>query len=192
MGYESKLFAINPDGTQEWVIDFGEGNTVGSSAISSTGNIYVSARKLRGISANGEILWSSSADVWAPPEKPSPALVLDGTIYAVGSRMWWGVAYYFLYAFDSGGDLQWDVMVSDWHFKRTSAPIVNANGIIYIATNTGLRAFNPNGELKWNASDAYDTIEARSLALAQDGTLYVPGRVSGTVTPGLYAVGPSP
>ena len=78
----SKLYAINPNGTQKWAFTTG-GWVYSSPAIGADGTIYVGSddHKLYAVNPNGTQKWAFNTGIAVDS---SPAIGADGTIY-VGS-----------------------------------------------------------------------------------------------------------
>ncbi len=75
--------------------------------------------------------------------------------------------------------------------QDNASPVVGPDGSVYMPTEQGLYAINPNGTLKWTKwADPYDyTLTRQAAAVASDGTVYV---WRSTITGGgrLYALNP--
>jgi outer membrane protein assembly factor BamB len=137
-----------------------------SPAIDKNGTIYLGFQSsspydtFYAIYSNGTKKWSYDCDM----VQSSPAIAEDGTVY-VGSNDGR------LYAFNPNGTRKWRVGVGDgWVF---SSPVIDENGIIYVASVVGknIRAFYPNGTVKWNFKTndwIYD-----SPALDENGIVYI-------------------
>ena len=82
--WDTKLYAINPNGTLKWSYTTGE-RIDSSPAIGADGTIYVGSwdQNLYAINPNGTLKWSYDTGI-AVLKKSSPAIGADGTIY-VGS-----------------------------------------------------------------------------------------------------------
>lgn len=145
----------------------------------SDGTIYAGSNGyLYALDPTGIIKWryytGSSSQV------TSPTIGKDGTIYVAGSS--------YLHALNTDGTLKWKLYI---YSSNMVSPAVGADGTIYIPCydNSGfldsaLYAVNPNGTLKWNTSLVDASFIYGNLAIASDGTIYVPGHSF------LYAVNP--
>gem|GEM_PF-2724762 len=98
----------------------------------------------------------------------SPAVTSDGYIYVISDCGW-------LYALDSYGNLMW----KKWGISSDGSAAVDSKGIVYVVADIGVRAFNPDGSLKWKwdfppagSNGAYYATPS-SPAIGSDGTVYV-------------------
>jgi outer membrane protein assembly factor BamB len=120
--------------------------------------------RVYGISRGDSVLWT---DTFGSPLKYwSPSVGADGRTVYLPLRTE-------LAAVDGlTGDVLWTQQ--GWGFP--SAPIVDADGTIYVLYNY-LFAFNPDGSLRWSADSLgndHGIYAAPSPALAAGGVLYVP------------------
>ena len=79
----------------------------------------------------------------------------DGTFYAINSN--------------DGSELYTNVNVSRDYFE---APIIDANGIIYVNSYHAVTAFYPNLTIKWDWINPNLSSGFSSLSMASDGTIY--------------------
>jgi len=171
----SNLYAVNPDGTQQWVFAAGEGGGYMESApaIGSDGTIYVGSRddNLYAIHPDGTLKWKFPTGNLIIS---SPTIGTDGTIY-VGS--WDGK----LYAVNPDGTQQWTFAAGG---RVYGSPAIGADGAIYVGSdNDQFYAVNPDGTQKW-AFTAGAHVYA-SPAIGTDGTIYI-----GDYTDHFYAINP--
>jgi len=158
--FDSKLYAINPDGTEKW--NFTTGSIVRSSpAIGSDGTIYVGSDdfKLYAINPDGTEKWNftTGSKVYS-----SPAIGSDGTIYV-------GSFDNKLYAINPDGTEKWSYATGKGIF---SSPAIGFDGTIYVGSHDGnLYAINPNGTRKWSYTTRYSVFS--SPAIDSDGNIYV-------------------
>jgi outer membrane protein assembly factor BamB len=122
------------------------------------------------------------------PDFPSsPVIGRDGTIYITtdGSLSTPSV----FYAFNPDGSEKWKFQTSTSATEYfLSAPLIGADGTIYSATRSiaydpttsRVRAFNPDGTVKW---EFFATGLSSGIVMAPDGTLYV-----GSYEKKLYAI----
>ena len=95
------------------------------------------------------------------------AIASDGTIYFTTVQG-------FLYALTPQGQLKWVVGGRNTREDACLGPKIGNNGTIYVpnsvcgTNHTGMKAFNPNGSLKWESEDAF----LETMAIGTDGTLY--------------------
>ena len=108
VGSSSKLFAINPDGTNKWTFDMGGSIAQSSSAVSSEGIIYTGTEigggtggDIVAVNPDGTERWRKSiANAWVDS---SPSIGEDGTVYiGSSSEDSGGYSYGYLYAFGPG------------------------------------------------------------------------------------------
>jgi outer membrane protein assembly factor BamB len=120
-GTDSKVYAINPDGTSRWTAAV-DGVIGAFPALADNGAFY--------------------------------CITNAGTLFALNAS--------------SGAEL-WKKTAEG--ANTGSAVAIGKDGVIYAGTNTGLYAFNPNGEVKWSNTSLNVTERG---AMAMDGnTLYV-------------------
>ena len=126
---DAKLYALNPDGTQNWATDVGlytDTNEPSSPAIAADGTIYVGSGdyNLYAINPNGSIKWSfaTPGDV-----ESSPAVGADGTIY-VGSEATQAYPHSigYLFAINPDGSLKW--YYADPNYWVVSSPAIGTDG----------------------------------------------------------------
>jgi hypothetical protein len=187
----SCLYALNPDHSLQWKYYTDRGYSItGSPAVDSArNNIYFVVRStcsrtedIISVSTGGDFRWKYTINgglVFNPPHgAPTPAIGGDGTVY-VNSKG--------TFAFDPNGGLKWHNDDGEIH----SAPAINGNGTIYSVYNStndatwGVRAFDPDGKVKWTYPASYAWICA-SLAIAVDSSVYV-----GSDDGKLYAINPN-
>jgi outer membrane protein assembly factor BamB len=169
---DSKLYAVNPDGSQKW--SFKTGNGVPSSpAVGAGGTIYVGSGDgyLYAVNPNGSQKWKFNT---GKEVLSSPAVGADGTIY-VGSYD------DNLYAVNPDGSQKWKFTTGD---TLESSPAVDAHGTVYVGSDDGnLYAINPDGSQKWKFTTGQAV--ASSPAVGADGTIYF-----GSFDGNLYALNP--
>jgi len=181
----SRLYAINPDGTEKWhwspplyfyhgLVDYIDSTP----AVASDGTIYVGCwnRRLYALYPNGTQKWEFYDSKWKKSRGfvlTSPAIAPDGTIY-IGNNN--GK----LYAINPDGSLKWCYQTG---YSIQSSPAVSSDGTIYVGSfDRKLYAINPDGSLKWKSTTG--TIKS-SPAIGSDGTIYV-----GSYDRKLYAINP--
>ena len=78
----------------------------------------------------------------------------------------------------SDGSIAWD---KDFSFTATiSTPIVGADGIVYVSTANAVKAYTPDGQFIWEASQCelksnHAARESNNLVISSDGSLLVSG-----------------
>ena len=158
---DGNFYAINPDGTQKWVLNFAGGEIYDTApSIGSDGTIYVTSQNgnLYAVDPAGTTDWTFAAESGM---RSSAALASDGTIY-INDR---GGKFY---AVNPNGTQKWDFAHAG---GGDSSPVVASDGTIYFGSDdTNLYALNPDGTMKWNytAGDAVDS----SPVIGADGTIY--------------------
>ena len=138
----SKLFAIRPNGTQEWEFEITSAGQVSDPVIGMDGTIYFgtafSDQRFYAVYPNGTKKWEYyvGANVVG-----SPAIARNGTIY-------FGAMNAKLYALNPNGTKKWEYYAK-WGGIRSS-PAIGADGTIYFGTDaSNLHAVNPNATVQW-------------------------------------------
>ena len=194
--HDNKLYAINPDGTEKWSYQVGDGpvysqsgtdeysgtkGILSSPAIGDNGLIYFTSLsdKIICLYLDGTKKWEydidTSIDIWS-----SPLVDEDGTIYVGSHDDFHGKIYAvdedgnLLYRFEGNGDI-------------CSSPAMDDNGVIYFGSGSGhVYAFYAStGTLKWkygfdDIGDKAAFIDS-SPAIGPDGTIYVGSTLEGKV-----------
>jgi outer membrane protein assembly factor BamB len=167
-GWDNKLHAFNPDGSNKWDSGTIIGFWVDSSpAIGADGTVYVGSddHKLYAFNPDGSLKWDSGT-IFGDLVFSSPAIDADGTVY-VGSDD------NKLRAFNPDGSLKWDsgttIGGGMW-----SSPAIGTDGTVYVGSfDDKLYAFNPDGSLKWDSGATIGNDIYSSPAIGADGTVYV-------------------
>lgn len=96
---DSKLYAINPNGTKKWFFKRpGDTPSVSSPAVDIDGTIYFGrGETIYAINPNGTLKWTFKTGGMA---ESSTTISFDGTIYVVGGK--------YLYALDKNGNKKWE------------------------------------------------------------------------------------
>jgi len=205
------LYAVNADGTIEWVFETDYLNH-SSPAIGNDGTIYVGTSSsyspdngsLYAINPNGTLKWKFNFGCGMY----SPVLGSDSTIYVIGKYIdphsgMLANDWVALFAINSDGTLKWNF------WSKGGSLIIDTNGTIYFMSDS-LYAINPDGTKKWtlqcrgssptigsngilytgscainpNSTIKWDTyMDGGSPAIATDGTIYM-----GSDNGKLYAV----
>jgi len=173
------LYAYYPNGIEKWNFSFGIpggwGATFTTPSIASDGTIYIATGGkvpgelgdyyyLYAFYPDGTVKWRFNTTT---PITGTPGIASDGTIlFRQEDTAWWNPDW--LVALYPNGTLKWKVhSLGNW---GSDGIVTTADGTIYVADNTGLHAFNPDGTLKWE----YSLITEGSIpAIASDGTIYV-------------------
>ena len=161
---DSKLHAINPDGTLRWTVS-GTYSFDCSPAVGLDGTVYMGANDgyLRAIT-NGVVKWSRYL---AGAIFSSPAIAADGTVYVGVQNVNSNVV-----AFSPDGTRLWGTQLGTSHYVYSS-PAIGSNGTVYIGCMDGkLYALNPTDG---NTIASYTTGDGvySSPAIGLDGSVYV-------------------
>jgi large repetitive protein len=172
--YDSKLYALNPDGSMKW--NYTTGNYIyGSPAVGADGTIYVGSydKKLYALNPDGSMKWNYTTGNYI---YGSPAVGADGTIY-IGSYD------NKLYALDPNGTMKWNYTTGNHIYY--GCPAIGSDETIYIGSyDKNLYALNPDGSMKWNFTTG--NYIYGSASIGADGTVYV-----GSYDKKLYALDPN-
>jgi outer membrane protein assembly factor BamB len=146
-GMYSTLYALNPDGTQKWLLQLPTDLVTGySPAIGDDGTIYyaIPDASLHAVGQDGKEVWSFSGSGCIIS---SPALGKDGSIYVVGGEQI--NAPHYLHALDAHGSQLWEHYFADGP-PLGAGPAVGADGTLYVGGGDHkLYAFDPNGSVLW-------------------------------------------
>ena len=158
--WDSKLYALAPDGTKKWA--FATGFLINSSpAIGADGTVYVGSSDgfFYAVNPDGTLKWSFAIP---PGVDSSPAIEADGTIY-------FGANDNKVYAMSPDGTKKW-TFTTGGALQRAS-PVIGPNGAIYIGSRDGvLYALNRDGSWGWQFSTPSEI--NGTPAIASDGTIY--------------------
>jgi|GEM_PF-1835821 outer membrane protein assembly factor BamB len=170
---DSKLYAINPNGTKKWEFLTGGSIYISSPSVGIDGTIYVgsSDNKVYAINPDGTKKWefTTGGIIYS-----SPAVGFNGTVYI-------GSSDFKLYAINPDGTEKWEFSTGSW---VDSSPAIGIDGTVYIGSwDNTLYAVNPDGTKKWEFS-ADNWIDS-SPAIGSDGTIYV-----GSFDNKIYAINP--
>ncbi|HEV2209365.1 MAG TPA: PQQ-binding-like beta-propeller repeat protein [Verrucomicrobiae bacterium] len=154
-----KLFAVNPDGSRQWV--FHAGREIWSSpAVGADGTIYFGSRDhcCYAVTAEGKLRWRFQTAGWVDS---SPAIAADGSVY-FGS---WDTNFYALHP---DGRLAWRFPTAG---PIVSSAAVGADGRIFFGSHDGrLYALSPQGARVWAFNTGGPILS--SPALDEQGTIY--------------------
>jgi outer membrane protein assembly factor BamB len=208
---ETRIFAINPDGSYKWDFLLVEDKVFFSEntpAIGSDGKIYVdnnngsSVSFLYALNPNGTKAWEFHT---GQNTGSSPVIAKDGTIYIAGSSYISSAHRIKIYALNPDGTEKWryprDGDKDKFGFA-ISTPVIGADNNIYYGTITAnvggsdgrLYALKPDGTALWSNPPSLGNTVSSPPVIAPDGTLYT-GRNGGgsesDYTGILYAVNTS-
>jgi len=160
---DTKIYAVNSNGTKKWEFDTGE-SVWGNTSIGPDGTIYCDGYAL---SPEGIKKWKFTGD-------NEIAIGSDGVLYTDYSS---GFNEWSFYALNTDGTEKWK------HFTGTSwrgnHPAIGSDGTIYsVFINNQVFAFNPDGTKKWQfknvnfSESSPSSFSYTSLAIDRDGTIY--------------------
>jgi len=168
---DTRLYAINPDGTLRWSYPTWGQINAGAPAIGSEGTIYVGSvvypgslrARLYAIGADGTLKWEFTSSSAGDFDGFSPTIGPDGTVYAVADK---------LYAINPDGTLAWSYNTG----RASATPALGPSGTIYVPSSSDgkLYAINPNGTLRWSCQvDAADVANLwSSPSIGPDGSVF--------------------
>lgn len=158
------LYAINPDGTENWSYDIGKNNLWHSSpAIAFDGTIYIGAMDgyLWAFNPDGSYKWR--CELGGPIESSSPSIDANGIIYIASINGQ-------LYAVNPDGTLHWEFNIG---VPSNCSPAIADDGTIYISSTWGLTAVDPQGGYLWGYE--IGSSGASHPVIGTDGTVYTRG-----------------
>ena len=123
--------------------------------------------------ASGRVNWRFRMD--GPYSMVRPAVGPDGTIYAVD-------AFEHLYALAPDGGLKWVVNAAG-----SKGVAVGADSTVYVASESHIKAFNPDGSSKWTFVQKPRAFICLGVSVGPDGNIYSVG-VEG---PGVFSLTPA-
>ena len=128
----------------------------GSGLPSNTLNLAVTARQ-----TDGRVNWRFRQN--GPYSLVRPAIAPDGTIYSVD-------AFAHLYALTPDGGLKWLVRGAG-----SKGVAVNTDGTIYVASESLINAYNPDGSVKWSFVQNPRALTCIGVSVGPDGNIYSVG-----------------
>lgn len=175
MDTKNVLYAFNAAGSLLWRYENWENNDfaeVGQRpvAIGYDNTLYVYVGfDLYAIHPDGTRKWIFDPHKSGTPCGASPAVGMDGTIYAVlGDNI--------LYAVFPDGTLKWEFYLETVGEHSYTSITLDADGVIYFGTenNKGgyVYAVYPTGILKWRVLAGHDRPVRASAVIGLDGTIY--------------------
>jgi Divergent InlB B-repeat domain len=130
---------------------------VNASGLSSnTVNLNVVARQ-----SSGRVNWRFRMN--GPWAEVRPVIAADGTVYAID-------VFQHLYALTPNGGLKWLVRGAG---NRGVA--VGADGAVYVASESFIKAFNPDGTAKWTFTQNPRAFICLGVSVGPDGNIYSVG-----------------
>ena len=119
-------------------------------------NLTVTARQ-----PSGRVNWRFRMD--GPYAEVRPVIAADGTVYAVD-------VFNHLYALAPDGGLKWLVRGAG-----NKGVAVGADGAVYVASESFIRAFNPDGTAKWTFVQNPRAFICLGVSVGPDGNIYSVG-----------------
>jgi outer membrane protein assembly factor BamB len=152
-------YAINPDGTQQWLLDEWLGYC--RPAFGADGTAYFNREDMIcAINPDASTKWTCQLP---GAGTLTPTVAPDGTVYAVGDA---------LYAIAPNGALKWTYDIAH---AIESYPAVAADGTVYFGgLDYKFYALGPDGSLKW-MYDTQHNMQGCTPVLGADGTIYFCG-----------------
>ena len=126
----------------------------GSGEASNALNLTVTARQ-----SNGRVNWRFRQD--GPYSQVRPVIGPDGTVYSID-------AFNHLYALTPSGGLKWLVRGAG-----SGGLAVGPDGAIYCASETTIKAFNPDGSPRWTFAENPGALFLVGISVGPDGNIYV-------------------
>ena len=161
---DTKLYALNPNGTLKWARSPSSSSIEAAPALSPDGGtVYIvdATTTLYAYSTAGVLQWEYQlSDTFMGTTNPqSPSVGADGVIYV-------GSPDTYLYAINPNGTRKWRFATGA---AITSTPAIGAGGTIYVGAD-GLYAVNPSGVQQWKVADAL--FSSGSPIIDGDGAIY--------------------
>ena len=147
----TKIVCYVPESTQLATVPVQVVNTAGQP--SNTMNLTVTARQ-----ASGQVNWRFRQN--GPYSLVRPVIGPDGTVYSVD-------AFFHLYALTPDGGLKWVVRGAG-----NKGVAVGADGVIYVGSESDIKAYNPDGTLKWDFVQNPRAFILVGLSVGPDGNIY--------------------
>jgi len=199
IGSNSKLYAINTNGTLAWTFNVSDAS---APTVAPDGTIYFGSKdnKLYALDSTGKEKWNFPT----LHILESPAVGRDGTIYfgdrspaliavnpngtekwrltpddfvnsspaiALDGTIYFGSRNRKLYAARVDGTIKWTFKTGQ---EISASPAVGKDGVIYVASFDGkIYAINPDGTEKWRATLTLGSIVQSSPVIGTDGTIYI-------------------
>ncbi len=147
----TKIVCYVPESTQLATVPVQVVNTSGLP--SNTLNLTVTARQ-----ADGRVNWRFRQN--GPYSLVRPAIGPDGTVYSID-------AFFHLYALAPDGGLKWLVRGAG-----DKGVAVGLDGIIYVGSESDIKAYNPDGTLKWDFVQNPRALILIGPSIGPDGNIY--------------------
>jgi PQQ-like domain len=147
----TKIVAYVPEAAQLASVPVQVVNTLGEP--SNSLNLTVTARQ-----PDGRVNWRFRQN--GPYSKVRPVIGPDGTIYSID-------AFFHLYALTPDGGLKWVVRGAG-----DKALAVGTDNTVYTASESDIKAFNPNGTSKWTYVENPMALFLVGMSVGPDGNIY--------------------
>ncbi len=154
--WDRTLYALSPEGKERW--RFATARPISACpVVAADGAVYVASEdgSLYALSSEGKQRWSFATKGWIPF---APCIAPSGDVVVASND-------HGLYALAPDGSLRWKVEAG----QPSSNLVCDARGTVYFCGYSTLRTFGADGTPSWTREQIGDC----SLALADDGTLYV-------------------
>lgn len=148
----TKIVAYVPEAAQLTSVPVQVVNTLGEP--SNSLNLAVTARQ-----PDGRVNWRFRQN--GPYSQVRPVIGPDGTIYSID-------VFSHLYALTPDGGLKWVVRGAG-----SKAVAVGADGSVYTASESDVKAFNPDGSSKWTFVENPHALFLVGMSVGPDGNIYV-------------------
>jgi hypothetical protein len=142
---------------------------INAAGASNTQSLTVTARAV----AANRVNWRFRMD--GPYSEVRPVIGPDGTVYAID-------AYGHLYALAPDGGLKWLVRGAG-----DKGVAVGADGSVYVASESFINAYRPDGTRKWNFVQTPRSFICLGVSVGPDGNIYSVG----TEGPGVFSLTPA-
>jgi outer membrane protein assembly factor BamB len=194
-GPVSSLYAFRRDGTTRWQYSafYGYYPALSPPTVAADGTVIVLAGQIVAVGPDGVEKWRYEPSASYYSSYASLSVNPAGEVVFAFS--------WYLGKLSADGTQQWQLDFLGGEFNNElestySAPLIDADGNIFLGLGTGkrwtrpwgkvLRAYSPTGNLRWEFPVG-EGVYSSSPALAPDGTLYV-----GSMDGALYALGNPP
>jgi len=147
----TKIVAYVPEASALASVPVQVVNTLGEK--SNSLNLTITARQ-----ADGRVNWRFRQD--GPYSKVRPVIGPDGTVYSIDIN-------YHLYALTSDGGLKWVARGAG-----SKALAVGNDGTVYTASESDIKAFNPDGTIKWTFVEHPYSLYLVGMTVGADGIIY--------------------
>ena len=188
-GHNSKLFALNLDGTIKW--EFSCGYIISAPMVDSDGNIYFVPTEVPqyfySLKHDGSIRWTyyiqstGTVEFWS-----APTIDYEGNLYTISLDTVCCPFYSTLLSLTYDGNFRWEYIFDAIEGEDFTQPLIcDSEGTVYVGSTLGdnYYAISSEGELKWKLQlDGSSQQVDNTGAIAKDGTLYLGVHHTSTLT----------